>query len=351
MAIQPADVRLQPDNSVDPSKSPFINLPDDCFLVIFNYCDFHTLAVLSTVCKRLSELLCSRVFAKIPKFNTAATSDTEVAVGLMTVSRLVECANPSNFHLKIARNLRGSVEWPEISVDMESAKSEISIEMDFFNAEWMSQLEKIEARVKSIHIHRSAYDSSSFDEEFSNLSFSMATKLTISGFARGCSIPDLSEVVCALPQVEMISLRNGNIDWDHVVSYCAIAKKLQNIKFENCSFDSNLKNYQICEIAKTVIENGNHFPLCVAFDRIHNGPQTVTASVKDGLCDCPNIYCPRHSFCTRSAKTDKYSCGCRIVKCTSCGWSSSKKMSATATMTFNTKEESTYSEILEVRLF
>lgn len=60
--IRPADAHFQPDNPVDASTSPLYNLPDDCLLTIFDNCDFHMLATLSTVCKRLSELLRTRVF-------------------------------------------------------------------------------------------------------------------------------------------------------------------------------------------------------------------------------------------------------------------------------------------------
>lgn len=116
--IRPADAHLQPDNPVDSSTSPFYNLPDDYLLAIFKYCDIHALATLSAVCKKLSELLRTKVFAKIPKYTMTATSNEEVENGLLTVIRLIKCVSPTNFHLKLYRDPKRSMDWPTISVDM-----------------------------------------------------------------------------------------------------------------------------------------------------------------------------------------------------------------------------------------
>lgn len=347
--IRPADAHLQPDNPVDPSTSPFYNMPDDCFLTIFDYCDFHTLAKLSTVCKKLSELLRTRVFAKIPKFNSVATNDTEVADGLLTVSRLVQCINPPNFHLKISRDLLSSVEWPAMSVDMKSSKSEVSVEMDFFKPEWLNRLDKIEKRIKSIHIHRSVYDSATFDQATVALPFPAATKLTISGFSCNADIPDLSKVVTSLPKLETIFLRNGSIMWEHIVNYCRDASSLQQIIFENCLFDSEIGKERILQIVNAnVISGKTEFPLCLLFDRIEH-LKTKTSAAAEKFCGC--ISCPSHpSFRTQFApQLTKFICGCPMNKCSVCG--RNKCVVSAANMSFNSKEESSYDEIMQVLLW
>lgn len=340
--IRPADAHLQPDNPVDALTSPFYNLPDDCLLSIFDHCDFHTLATLSTVCKRLSELLCTQVLAKIPKFTSVATNDNDVANGLLTVSRLVQCINPSNFHLKISRNLHSSVEWPEISVNMKSSMSAISMDMDFFKTEWLCQLEKIEKRIQSIHIHRSVYDTAC--EVTVALSFPVVTNLIISGYAGSCDIPDLSKIVCTLPKLEKISFRNGTITWDHVIKYYKIANKLQDVIFENCFFGSNIVKDQIIQIAGIVKSSGNHFPLCLLFDRIQTKnphPRELEAPVPiNGFCKC--TYCR-----TCDTHITNNQCRCNVPpKCQYCY--SFRAKPNVPTMTSNT--ESTYHEIVEVKI-
>lgn len=270
--IQPADVHLQPDNPIDLSTSPFYNLPDDCLLEIFNKCDFHTLATVSTVCKKLSVLLRDQVFVKIMKFNSVAKNESDTMNGLLTVSRLVQSINPTNFHLKVYRNFENSIKWPAISVDMKSSKSEISFEMDFFKSEWLNACETIAKRIKSVHIHRSIYDKSSFVESTMVELFPLSTKLTISSYSLNCKIPDMSKVVNSLPKLEVICVRSGTVDWKHIVSYCQQAKHLQYICFENCCFDSDIEMAQISQVVHAIQNEGHHFPIGLMFDRIQFKP-------------------------------------------------------------------------------
>lgn len=276
--IRPADMHLQPDSSVDSSESPFDKLNDGCLLAIFNFCNIHTCAMLSTVCKRMCTLLATRVFAATPEFNLVATNGAEVGNALLTVSRLVQCLNPSGFHVKFFRNLRNSVKWPTIVLGVGSSKTHISTDMDFFKSEWLDQLRKIGKRIKSIRLHLSINDKSEFDP-FSGDTFPNATELTIAGYSIRCDIPDLSSVASSLPKLEAISLRDGTVSWDHVISYCEHANCLQSIGFQNCCFDSSMDGGQIRQIAR-VIRTGSAIDsrLGLSFDRIQINTSNECAS-------------------------------------------------------------------------
>lgn len=344
--IRPADAHVQPDNPIGSDMSLFYNLPEECLLAIFNNCDFHTLALLSTVCKKFSDLLRVRVFSAIPKFNAETCSYSEVKNGLLTTSRLVQCVNPKNFHLKIFRNFLCSIDWPALSLDMKSLKSEIAVEMDFFKSEWLNNLGKTVKRVKSIHLHRSLYNNNFYQSKgnHSGISFPNATQLTISAYAMSCDIPDLSWVATSSPKLENITLRKGTIKWEHILHFCKNAKHLRHIIFENCYFDVDVSKEQIIDVAGIIRKNGNHFPLCLMFDRILiKRPQTVTSQVLEKLCLC--LRCSRCNY-QRQTVADQLVCGCKV--CNKCGLTRINNYHATSTMTFCTKEESTYNELKEV---
>lgn len=272
--IRPADVHLQPDNPVDSSLSPFYNLPDDCLLAILDYCEIDTSAMLSTVCKKFHVLLATRVFANTPKFDLVATNDADVENALIAVSRLVQCLDPSVFHLKMVRNLWQSHQWPAISVNMTSSESKITVEMDFFKPNWLKQLDKIAKRIKCIHVHRSIYDSDDALGKFDGETFPNATNLIITGYAIRCDIPDLTSIVASLPKLNAISLQKGIINWDHVVSYCSYSHQLRNINFQKCCFNSAVDAAQIYQIAHVIKGRHDNSRLGLMFDRI----RTTTSS-------------------------------------------------------------------------
>lgn len=296
--IRPADAHLQPDNPISSSSSsPFYNLPDDCLLAIFDYCDFHVLATLSMVCTKMGNLLRTRVFAKISKFNSVATNEAEVKSGLLTVSRLVQCINPSNFHLKINRNFQSPVPkpgWPAISIDMKSSmKSKISVELDFFKLECISELGNIAKRVKSIHLHHSIYDDSTQWKQKQD--FANATEWIISGYANCCRISQFFSAFDIMPKLEVLFLRNGFIEWAHIHSCCEKAKGLNSITFEKCFFYSDVTSDTIIQIARKVKSSGNNnYPLRLMFDHI--------PSAQSMNC-CSGNY--RRCVCTHSAAQSK----------------------------------------------
>lgn len=348
-SVRPADAHLQPDNSFDSTTSPFFNLPEACLLAIFDNCDFHTLALLSTVCERFSDLLRVRVFAKIPKFNAETTNYDDVKSGLLTTSRLVQCVNPKNFHLKIYRNFLCSIDWPALTLDMKSNKSEVSVEMDFFKSEWLTHLENVAKRIKSIHLHRSVYNSNHdiTKSSHSGISFRNAVCLTISCYAMSCDIPDLSWVANSSPKLEVIVLRKGTVKWEHIISLSKHSKNLRTIMFENCYFDADIDKEQIVDVASVVKKKGHYHPLCLIFDSILiKRPQTITSQVSEKLCQC--LKCSRCNY-HRSTVTDQLVCGCKV--CSKCGWSRDESYNATSTLTFCTKEESSYNAIKEVKHF
>lgn len=347
--IRPADAHLQPDNSFGSDASPFYDLPENCHLTIFDNCDFHTLALLSTVCRKFSDLLRIRVFSKIPKFNAETTSYNDVKSGLLTTARLVRCVNPHHFHVKIHRNFLSSIDWPSMSLDMKSSKSLLSVEMDFFRPEWLTHLDTVAKRIKKIHLHRSVYNNSYYQSNnklsHSGLSFPNATQLTISCYAMNCDVPDLAWVVSASPQLEGIGIRKGTIKWENIISFCKSAKNLKTIAFENCYFDADVNKEQIIDVACVVKKRGHHYPLCLVFDRIlTKRPHTITSQVQEKLCQC--LKCSRCNQ-ERWSTGDQLKC-CKT--CSKCGCSRSQVFNATSTMNFCTQEESTYSEIQSVSL-
>lgn len=265
--LRPADAHLQPDNPVDSSSSPFYNLPDDCLLAIFKYCDFYVLAMLSTVCNKMCEILRDRVFNKISKFNSVPTNDAEVTKGLLAVSRLVQCKNPANFYLKVCRNAQSHFGWPAISLDMMASKSEIFVETDFFKSNWLNELEKVAKRIKSIHLHWSIYDASkvTFDSKFV---FPNSTKLVITSYAMDSYISGLLSVVDIMPKLEAITIREGFVHWNDIISCCGKARNLRSFAIENCRFDCDVRKQDIIEIAGQIKGSNNHFPLCLQFSRI-----------------------------------------------------------------------------------
>lgn len=334
--IRPADAHLQPDNPVDASTSPFYNLPDDCLLAIFKYCDFHELAALSAVCKKLSELLRTQIFAKITKFNATTADNTEVLNGLIAISRLVQCMQPSNFHLKISRNLHDSIEWPAITVDVKSSKSELFIEMGFFKSEWLRQLETIAKRFKSVHLHRTVYDKTidfATQNAVLDIPFSMVTKLTVSGYAPPCDIPDASRVIGSLPMLEVIVLRNGTVKWAHVISYCKNARVLRDFHCEKFYFDKILTKDHIIEFANAVgSDHNSHIPVCLMFDRIRK-----TTAAEKKLCQCSTCYYHGSAY-PRVQGSRSFTCGCSPIICKYCNLSNVRII-----------EESSYEEMLQVK--
>lgn len=284
--IRPADVHLQPDNPVDSATSPFYNLPNGCLLAIFNFCSFDTLAMVSLVCKKMSDLLRREVFSKSTVFNFITANDVQVEKTLQTVSHLVQCLNPSVFHLKIFRNSQISAKWPAITVDLKSTKSQISIDKDFLKSEWLPHLRKIAKCIKSVHLRISINDDDDF-VPFNGDTFPNATELTVTGYSIRCDIPNLSLVISFLPKLETISLRNGTIDWQHIIDYCRLAKKLQSIGFKNCCFDSTMDAAQIVQIADA-IKNGDKRPrLGLIFDCI----QTIASNETESLCSIDSCSC------------------------------------------------------------
>lgn len=295
VCIQPADMHLQPDNPVDSSTSQFYNLPDNSLLAIANFCNVNTRAMLSTVCKKFSELLSTRVFAATSQFNLFATNDTEIGNALLTASRLVQCINPPGFHLKIFRDLQNSVKWPKIVVDVNSPMEKISVEMNFFKSKWLAHLHKIVKRIKSIHLRLTINDEAVFDQ-FSGETFPNATEFTITGYSIRCDIPDLTPVITTLPKLEAISLRDGTVGWDHVINYCQHAKNLRNIGFQNCCFDSTMNGEQIAQIAHVIKNADKYSRLGLIFDRI----QTITSN--DSASTCGSVF--ESCSCVSESKID-----------------------------------------------
>lgn len=76
------------------------HIPDHCLLIILDYCDMDTLTTLSIVCTKLREFLINNFFWKITNYSHASIEDN-IAGNFITVTRLAECINPTNFQVKI----------------------------------------------------------------------------------------------------------------------------------------------------------------------------------------------------------------------------------------------------------
>lgn len=282
VTIRPADAHLQPDNPVDPSTTPFFNLTDDCFLAIFDYCDFDTLAMLSTVCKKMCELLRTRVFGKIAIYKSDTSNEAGVKNGLLTVSRLVQCINPPNFRLKIRRSARA--DWAAITVDMTSFKSVVFVETDFFTSECASELEKMAKRIKTIHLHCSIYDYSVLEPDGGAV-FPNVTRLILSASSNSCNISDLLSVVERMPKLEALSLRNGYIQWKRLCTCCEKAVNLQSIEFTTCLFDSEIQAEQSRKLTNAFKKAAKKNQVCLTFDQIPS-LQSVNCCYDNERCVC-----------------------------------------------------------------
>lgn len=346
--IRLADARLQPDNPIGSNDSPFYNLPEACLLAICDNCDFHMLALLSTVCKKFSEFLRVRVFFKYPRFNAETSSLADVQNGLLTAARLVQCVKPKNFYFKMYRNFVSSIDWPKLSLDMVATSSEICLEMDFFKPELLANLQRISGRIKSLHLHRTVYHSDFYQIKNScaGVSFPEVTNLTISCYAMSCYIPEFSPITIASPKLETITFRKGNIKWKNVILFCELAKQLRTVIFEECCFDQDIGHSDIREVAVLIQKRDKLKPLRMIFGRISvKKPQTLMAPVEEKLCQC--LRCPRCKY-QRGSPSDLFQCSCKV--CQYCELNRVKNKYATQPTIVNSIEESSYEGIKEVRI-
>lgn len=235
----------------------------------------------------MCELLRTRVFGKIAIYKSDASNEAEVKNGLLTVSRLVQCLNPPNFHLKVCRNERNPSGWPAITVDMKSSKSTFFVEADFFTSQALNELEKIAKRIETIHVHRSIYDG-----DFKSLGEEVllnTTKLILSGYTNSCDISDLFSVIDRFPKLKTFSLRTGSIRWDRFRALCEQAIDLRSADFTKCFFDSDIKNDQIIQLAGAIKKAGKRSPLRLTFDRIKSPPNYCNYH-GSYTCDCYGDY-------------------------------------------------------------
>ncbi len=282
--MRPADVHQQPDNPIDLSMSPFYNLPDQCLLTIFRYCDIASLTTLSVVCKKMCQLLRERVLSDTLKFEAETTGNIQTLDALVTVSRLVQCIDPKTFHIKINRNIH-HYQWPSITVDfVSSEENQLSVDVSFYKTEWLSMLDAISSLIHSVFVQRTTYDANLPFNGSGQLSWPNATLLIMKGFSTKKSVPDFTSLVAAMPKLETIVIKNllfkMNLKSLHT-------KSLKKIYFENCSFKSDISKDQIVHMANHVKAQGTGvFPLCLIFDRIqYLRQQHVTYPIQFGGYD------------------------------------------------------------------
>lgn len=206
-SMRPADAHQQPDNPVASTESPLYNLPDNCLLAIFRHCDINTIANLSAVCKKMSQLLRDKVLSEKFEYEAVASNEIEVINALTTASRLIQCVDPVHFHMKIYRNLKNSHTWPSVYVNfVYLEKSKLSIERKFYHADWLEKLNSIAKRFKVIHARWTVYDINVLAAP-AKFIWPNATALIISGFSKKIPITYMESFVGGLPIVEAISIQ------------------------------------------------------------------------------------------------------------------------------------------------
>lgn len=185
------------------------------------------------MCSKLKEFIFTNILRKITTFSLTAAK--KISRNLVTVSRLVRVIDPTNFYVKIQRNLQASKEFSLISLDVSGSEAEVSIESHFLR--WLHCLDNICIRIKAIHVYSSFYDS------IENNPLDMSTftpwsnlkKLAISGHYKNLLF--FLQFPRAAWNLETISFRCIFISVDNIVDALhAAGPNLKIIRFENCRF-------------------------------------------------------------------------------------------------------------------
>lgn len=239
------------------------DLPDHCLLLIFDCCDINTLATMTTVCTTSRDFIRTHIFRKIPTFRLAAANAMDIAHNLVTVSRLVRVINPTNFHVKIYRNLQALKDMPVISVDMNATTTEAFVESHFLGSS-LHCLDHICKRIEAIHIYCSFYDC--YDNDPVNMdnfaSWSNLKKLAISGHDK--KLQHFLAFPRGVWNLDIMCFRSMYIPAGFINDAIHSGASLKNVTFENCKF-GNLTDANIIAIADEVRNRGGHFPLGLKF--------------------------------------------------------------------------------------
>lgn len=274
--IRPADLHRQPDNPVNSTNdSPFYNLNDDYFVNIVKHCDFESIAALSVVCSKFSNLIRTHIFGNKTKFTIFSEAGTDGHYELETFSHLLNCMKPNNFHLKI---YSGMMNGPKkdyfFAIDMNTSKTEFSIESSLLDLEVLHEIQSIAKRINCINIHHTIYDSiHDFDNsiEFVKMQFPNVKMLTFCGYSTFDSYgfnEGSSNIVDSFPNVEMIFFRNLKMDWYEIEEFLKRAISLREISFEECLFETELHQDVIFSVTETIKERDQNYPLCIRFNQI-----------------------------------------------------------------------------------
>lgn len=241
-----------------------LDLPDHCLLLIFEHCEVRALATLSTVCSKLREMIRVQIFRKMVNYYATPMNKNEITADLIAVSRLVTSINPTNFIIKIYRNLQTSKDMPIIYVNLKSSSaSEVFVESHFL--EWLHYLNLICRRIELIHIHSSIYDARNNDAiDMATLtSWPKLSKLIISGHDKR-----LGHIIDFPTRnawhLEMIEIRNMFITSGFIKNILQTSNILRNIVFDSCKV-SLFQPGDFVSIATSVRDRGGHFPLNLAF--------------------------------------------------------------------------------------
>lgn len=238
------------------------DLPEHCLLLIFDCCDINTLATMTTVCTTLRDFIGTHIFRKLTTVRLAAANAKDIAYNLITVSRFVRVIKPTNFHVKIYRNLQALKDMPLTSLDLNVTTTEASVESHFLGA--LRYLDNICKRIEAIHIHCSIYDGIHNDpinmDTFA--SWSNLKKLAISGHDKK------TQHFFVFPRgvwnLDILCFRNMYITAGFINDAIHSGSNLKSVTFENCKFEK-LTAANIIAMADEVRNRGGHFPLGLIF--------------------------------------------------------------------------------------
>lgn len=289
--IRPADTHHQPDWT----DSPFFKLNDDCFLEIIKYCDFETIADLSSVCTKFSNILRTRHFAnKTKEFKMESDYINRYRRELYYFSKLVNCIQPENFHLRIYNRLwnESVLASPMCTINMDAPKTELFIDSYYLmNLGELNMFPTIAKRINSVHIYQRINDARhefEFETEYlREMPLPNVKEFTIRGYSSTATIPNPAHFVDSFSQLERITFYDCKVDWEESVLYfIQHATKLRHISFENCCFEPWIQKKQLMQAVELLKKGGRELPLCMRFDRIqvtieqNHGPNRFFATVE-----------------------------------------------------------------------
>lgn len=295
--IQPAETRLQPDNSITPESSPLVGLPDNCLVKIFERCDIDNKASLSLVCTKFQRILKENFFDKMEQIQLSGFS--KLIEASKTICRIIECKKETKFKLVFMRGVNGALEptHSEILAQFGGEQNELCIDIDLYRFKFL--FENISNLIeKIVFVEPAHYVCTS--EQFVAPNFFRRVK-EIQLYMNVISVKIIQKFSNNTPNVTKIHLVNGRLDNVEFVNCIKEFSNLTDIYLENCTFPQPLQFKDIDNIIE----------ICKNSDRAIRIWMDCCRNYIDYERNCNNN--KRSKVCEScNAEYDGEECACRI---------------------------------------